>query len=52
MTGCMSVALCFQNAPIDVVKAVHQVSFDAVVRIVLQSNDHSEMQVIYTLYLV
>lgn len=35
-----------QNAPIDVVKAVHDVCFDAVIWIVLQSDDHSEMQVI------
>lgn len=35
-----------QNAPSDVVKAVYDVSFDPVVRIVLQSDDHSEMQVI------
>ncbi|KZV50076.1 importin-9 [Dorcoceras hygrometricum] len=38
------VTMLVKNAPIDVVKAVHQVSFDSVVRIVLQSNDHSEMQ--------
>ncbi|KAL7132572.1 hypothetical protein ABFS83_12G083800 [Erythranthe nasuta] len=38
------VAMLVKNAPIDVVKAVHQVSFDPVVRVVLQSNDHSEMQ--------
>ncbi|XP_073314450.1 uncharacterized protein [Primulina huaijiensis] len=38
------VTMLVKNAPIDVVKAVNQVSFDPVVRIVLQSNDHSEMQ--------
>ncbi|KAI3467172.1 hypothetical protein Pfo_023835 [Paulownia fortunei] len=38
------VTMLVKNAPIDVVKAVYQVSFDPVVRIVLQSNDHSEMQ--------
>ncbi|KAK6134049.1 hypothetical protein DH2020_032194 [Rehmannia glutinosa] len=38
------VTMLVKNAPIDVVKAVYQVSFDSVVRIVLQSDDHSEMQ--------
>ncbi|KAL0463669.1 UNVERIFIED_CONTAM: hypothetical protein Slati_0254500, partial [Sesamum latifolium] len=38
------VTMLVKNAPIDVVKAVYQVSFDPVVRIVLQSEDHSEMQ--------
>ncbi|KAI7756242.1 hypothetical protein M8C21_007221, partial [Ambrosia artemisiifolia] len=33
-----------KNAPIDVVKAVYEVCFDPVVRIVLQSDDHGEMQ--------
>ncbi|KAJ4848224.1 hypothetical protein Tsubulata_014396 [Turnera subulata] len=33
-----------QNAPSDVVKAVYDVCFDAVIRIILQSDDHSEMQ--------
>lgn len=37
----------FQSAPTDIVKAVYEVSFDPVVRIVLKSDDHSEMQVIY-----
>ncbi|GMN38872.1 hypothetical protein TIFTF001_008103 [Ficus carica] len=32
------------NSPTDVVKAVYDVCFDAVIRIVLQSDDHSEMQ--------
>lgn len=36
-----------QNSPTDVVKAVYDVCFDAVIRIVLQSDDHSEMQVIF-----
>ncbi|GFQ01727.1 importin-9 [Phtheirospermum japonicum] len=38
------VTMLVKNAPIDVVKAVYQVSFDPVVRIVLQTNDNSEMQ--------
>ncbi|XP_074383477.1 uncharacterized protein LOC141725016 isoform X3 [Apium graveolens] len=39
------VAMLLKNAPpTDVVKAVYDVSFDLVVRIVLQSDDHSEMQ--------
>ncbi|KAL3647052.1 hypothetical protein CASFOL_008020 [Castilleja foliolosa] len=38
------VTMLVKNAPIDVVKAVYQVSFDPVVRIVLQSTDNSEMQ--------
>ncbi|KAL1807817.1 hypothetical protein ACET3Z_024807 [Daucus carota] len=38
------VAMLLKNAPSDVVKAVYDVSFDPVVRIVLQSDDHSEMQ--------
>lgn len=43
----MSSSTCtFQNVPGDVVKAVYEVSFDPVVRIILQSDDHSEMQVI------
>ncbi|KAH7569912.1 hypothetical protein JRO89_XS05G0017400 [Xanthoceras sorbifolium] len=33
-----------QNAPTDVVKAAYDVCFDAVIRIILQSEDHSEMQ--------
>lgn len=37
----------FQNAPTHIVKAVYEVSFDPVVRIVLQSDDHSEMQVTF-----
>lgn len=43
----VSIMCFFQNAPTDVVKAVYEVSFDPVVRIVLQSDDHSEMQVTY-----
>ncbi|KAL6562994.1 hypothetical protein OROHE_005581 [Orobanche hederae] len=42
------VIILVKNAPIDVLKAAYQVSFVPVVRIVLQSNDHSEMQVIST----
>ncbi|GER31907.1 importin beta-2 subunit family protein [Striga asiatica] len=38
------VTMLIKNAPVDVVKALFQVSFDPVVRIVLQSTDHSEMQ--------
>lgn len=34
-----------QSAPTDVVKAAYDVCFDAVIRIILQSEDHSEMQV-------
>ncbi|MBA0805627.1 hypothetical protein Gohar_005123, partial [Gossypium harknessii] len=33
-----------QNAPTDVVKAAYDVCFDAIIRIVLESDDHSEMQ--------
>ncbi|XP_076929084.1 uncharacterized protein LOC143593298 [Bidens hawaiensis] len=36
--------MLLKNAPIDVVKAVYDVCFDPVVRIVLQSDDHGEMQ--------
>ncbi|PON44541.1 Coatomer beta subunit [Parasponia andersonii] len=32
------------NSPIDVIKAVYDICFDAIIRIVLQSDDHSEMQ--------
>ncbi|KAK9276415.1 hypothetical protein L1049_005948 [Liquidambar formosana] len=38
------VTMILKNAPSDVVKAVYDVCFDPVVRIVLQSDDHSEMQ--------
>ncbi|XP_047964130.1 importin-9 [Salvia hispanica] len=38
------VTMLVKNAPIDVVKAAYQVSFESVVSIVLQTNDHSEMQ--------
>uniref|UniRef100_A0A7N2L7I8 ARM repeat superfamily protein n=1 Tax=Quercus lobata TaxID=97700 RepID=A0A7N2L7I8_QUELO len=38
------VTMLLKNAPIDVVKAVHDVCFDAVIWIVLHSDDHSEMQ--------
>nr|KYP60289.1 Importin-9 [Cajanus cajan] len=33
-----------QNAPSDVVKAIYDVSFNAVINIILQSDDHSEIQ--------
>ncbi|KAL6572637.1 hypothetical protein OROMI_013595 [Orobanche minor] len=42
------VTILVKNAPIDVLKATYQVLFDPIVRIVLQSNDHSEMHVIST----
>lgn len=38
------VTMLLKNAPCDVVKAVYDVCFDAVIWIVLQSDDHSEMQ--------
>ncbi|EPS68989.1 hypothetical protein M569_05779, partial [Genlisea aurea] len=38
------VAMLVKNSPIDVVKSVCQVSFDPVVRTVLQSNDHGVIQ--------
>ncbi|KDP29326.1 hypothetical protein JCGZ_18247 [Jatropha curcas] len=38
------VTMLLKNAPSDVVKAVYDACFDAVIRIVLQSDDHSEMQ--------
>ncbi|KAL6582913.1 hypothetical protein OROMI_004991 [Orobanche minor] len=37
------VTILVKNAPIDVLKAAYQVLFDPVVRIALQSNDHSEI---------
>ncbi|TXG56751.1 hypothetical protein EZV62_018064 [Acer yangbiense] len=38
------VTMLLKNSPTDVVKAAYDVCFDAVVRIILQSEDHSEMQ--------
>ncbi|KAH6797889.1 ARM repeat superfamily protein [Perilla frutescens var. hirtella] len=38
------VTMLVKNSPSDVVKAAYQVSFESVVRLVLQSNDHGEMQ--------
>ncbi|XP_038707498.1 importin-9 [Tripterygium wilfordii] len=38
------VTMLLKNAPSDIVKAVYDVCFDAIIRIVLQSDDHSEMQ--------
>ena len=35
-----------QNAPGDVMKAIYDVCFNAVIRIILQSDEHSEIQVI------
>ncbi|XVF03079.1 hypothetical protein REPUB_Repub04eG0229800 [Reevesia pubescens] len=37
-----------QNAPTDVVKAAYDVCFDGIIRIVLQGEDHSEMQVAWS----
>ncbi|XP_022957048.1 importin-9 [Cucurbita moschata] len=37
-------AMLLKNAPIDVVKAAYDACFDGVVRIVLQTDDHSELQ--------
>ncbi|KAK5776797.1 uncharacterized protein LOC108479424 [Gossypium arboreum] len=36
--------MLLKNAPTDVVKAAYDVCFDAIIRIVLESDDHSEMQ--------
>ncbi|KAJ6429671.1 hypothetical protein OIU84_021134 [Salix udensis] len=36
--------MLLKNAPSDVIKAIYDTCFDAVIRIVLQSDDHSEMQ--------
>ncbi|CAH1420337.1 unnamed protein product [Lactuca virosa] len=36
--------MLLKNAPTDVVKAIYEVCFDPVVRTVLQSDDHGEMQ--------
>ncbi|XVF43372.1 hypothetical protein PTKIN_Ptkin02bG0035000 [Pterospermum kingtungense] len=36
--------MLLKNAPTDVVKSAYDVCFDAIIRIVLQSDDHSEMQ--------
>ncbi|XP_027154698.1 importin-9 isoform X1 [Coffea eugenioides] len=36
--------MLLKNAPSDVVRAIFEVSFDSITRIVLQSDDHSEMQ--------
>ncbi|KAM2330241.1 hypothetical protein ACFX1X_021099 [Malus domestica] len=38
------VTMLLKNAPTDVVKTVYDACFDAVIQIVLQSDDHSEMQ--------
>ncbi|KAI5352988.1 hypothetical protein L3X38_005880 [Prunus dulcis] len=38
------VTMLLKNAPIDVVKTIYDACFDTVIRIVLQSDDHSEMQ--------
>ncbi|CAN1296179.1 Ipo9 [Linum perenne] len=38
------VTMLLKNAPVDVVKVLYDVCFDAVTRIVLQSDDHSELQ--------
>ncbi|KAG9156858.1 hypothetical protein Leryth_020167 [Lithospermum erythrorhizon] len=36
--------MLLNNAPTDVVKGVYEVTFDLVIRIILQTDDHSEMQ--------
>ncbi|CAL5350037.1 unnamed protein product [Camellia sinensis] len=36
--------MLLKNSPSDVVKAVYETCFDSVIRIVLQTDDHSEMQ--------
>ncbi|VFQ95349.1 unnamed protein product [Cuscuta campestris] len=36
--------MLLKDAPIDVIKTIYEVSFDPVIRIILQSDDHSEMQ--------
>ncbi|KAK8470696.1 hypothetical protein PHAVU_003G034100 [Phaseolus vulgaris] len=38
------VTMLLKNAPADVVKAIYDVSFNAVIKIILQSDDHSEIQ--------
>ncbi|KAJ6322173.1 hypothetical protein OIU77_012113 [Salix suchowensis] len=38
------VTMLLKNAPSDVIKAIYDTCFDAVIQIVLQSDDHSEMQ--------
>ncbi|XP_028803455.1 importin-9 isoform X1 [Neltuma alba] len=38
------VTMLLKNAPGDVVKAIYDICFDATIRIVLQSEDHSEIQ--------
>eukprot|EP00256_Glycine_max_P068234 XP_025982829.1 importin-9 [Glycine max] len=38
------VTMLLKNAPADVVKAIYDVSFNAVINIILQSDDHSEIQ--------
>ncbi|XP_027913924.1 importin-9 [Vigna unguiculata] len=38
------VTMLLKNAPADVVKAIYDVSFNAVIKITLQSDDHSEIQ--------
>ncbi|GAB2297097.1 hypothetical protein Dimus_031196 [Dionaea muscipula] len=38
------VTMLLKNSPSDVVKALYDVCFDPVIRIVLQSDDHSELQ--------
>ncbi|KAK7275122.1 hypothetical protein RIF29_16229 [Crotalaria pallida] len=38
------VTMLLKNAPGDVVKAIYDVCFDAVIRLIVQSDDHSEIQ--------
>ncbi|KAK9114633.1 hypothetical protein Syun_021430 [Stephania yunnanensis] len=36
--------MLLKNAPVDVVKAIHDVCFSSVIQIILQSSDHAEIQ--------
>ncbi|KAK9105467.1 hypothetical protein Scep_022311 [Stephania cephalantha] len=36
--------MMIENAPVDVVKAIHDVCFSSVIQIILQSSDHAEIQ--------
>ncbi|PIA39533.1 hypothetical protein AQUCO_02600173v1 [Aquilegia coerulea] len=38
------ITMLLKNAPIDIVKAVHSVCFNLVIQIILQSDDHGELQ--------
>lgn len=41
--------MSWQNAPIDLVKAVFEICFHPAVQILLESHDHGEMQVNITI---